>query len=175
MTMLGRALAGVTRVGTVLGGIAIALMMVHVSLDVLFRYAFNSPLPGTLTIVTYYYMIIATFVPLAYAEHRRAHISVEVATELMPARVRHHLQGWMYLATAAVMGVLTWRTWGEALKNWDLGASQVQGSTTIPVWPAYFALPFGAGLMTAILLLRFAAYLTGRDSGLEGGAGHDRG
>jgi TRAP-type C4-dicarboxylate transport system permease small subunit len=141
MMMLCRALAGVTRVGTGPGGVAIALMMVRVSLDVRCRYAVKSPLRGTLTIVICYYMNIATFVPLAYAEHRRAHISVEVAIELMPARVRHHLQGWMYLATAAVMVVLTRRTWGEALKNRDLGASQVQGSATIPGWPAYFALP----------------------------------
>lgn len=167
MHMLWRAATGVARIGTILGGIAIALMMVHVSLDVFFRHVLNSPLPGTLTMVTYYYMIIATFVPLAHAEHRNAHISVEVVTELMAARLRHHLQGWMYLATGAVLALLAWRTWIEAVKAMTLGASQVQGSQTIAVWPAYFALPFGAGLMALLLMLRFVAYLTGQTADME--------
>lgn len=167
MQMLWRAATGVTRLGTILGGIAIALMMVHVSLDVLCRHVFNSPLPGTLTMVTYYYMVIATFVPLAHAEAKQAHISVEVATDLMPLRVQHHLQGWMYLATATIVGLLAWRTWLEALKSMQLGASQVQGAETIAVWPAYFALPIGAGLMTALLVLRFAAYITGQSAHIK--------
>lgn len=167
MRMLWHTAAGVTRLGTILGGIAIAFMMAHVSLDVLFRHVFNSPLPGTLTMVTYYYMIIATFVPLAHAESKRAHISVEVATDLMPLRVQHHLQGWMYLATAIVVGMLAWRTWLEALKSMRLGASQVQGAEVIAVWPAYFALPFGAGLMTILLVLRFTAYIIGQSDTME--------
>lgn len=167
MPTLWRAVTGVTRLGTLLGGIAIALMMVHVSLDVLFRHAFNSPLPGTLTMVTYYYMVIATFVPLAHAEAKRAYISVEVVTDRLPARVQHHLQGWMYLATGAVLALLAWRSWLEALKSMRLGAAQVQGAETIPVWPAYFALPVGAGLMTLLLALRFIAYLTGQTNRME--------
>ncbi|MDX5358315.1 MAG: TRAP transporter small permease [Rhodobacterales bacterium] len=167
MQTIWRAVTGVTRLGTILGGIAIALMMVHVSLDVLFRHVFNSPLPGTLTMVTYYYMVIATFVPLAHAEAKRAHISVEVVTEMLPRRLQHHLQGWMYLATGAVLALLAWRSWVEALKAMKLGASQVQGAETIAVWPAYFALPVGAGLMALLLGLRFVAYLTGQSARLE--------
>ncbi|MGN0931667.1 TRAP transporter small permease [Falsigemmobacter intermedius] len=162
MKLLWTIATRVTRLGTILGGIAIAMMMLHVSLDVLSRHLFNSPLPGTLTMVTYYYMIIATFVPLAHAEHKGAHISVEVLTERLPQRLQHHLQGWMYLATGCVTALLAWRSATDAMKAMRLGASQVQGSETIAVWPAYFALPFGAGLMTLLLALRFAAYLTGR-------------
>ncbi|MCE8009554.1 TRAP transporter small permease [Aestuariivita sp.] len=167
MHYLGRAVAGLSRAATILGGISIALMMVHVTADVVMRYVFNRPLTGTLTVVTYYYMILATFLPMAFAERRRAHISVEVLTELMPARLRHHLKGWMLLLTAAVMGLIAWRTFDAAIKAWDLGASQIQGATRISVWPAYFALPLGTGLMAAVLLLRFGSYLTGRPDGLD--------
>lgn len=162
MSFLGRGVVGLSRGATILGGLAIALMMVHVSADVAMRYIFNKPLPGTLAVVTYYYMILATFLPLAFAEYRRSHISVEVLTDRMPARVRHHLQGWMLLPTSVVMGLVAWRTFDAAVSAWDLGAAQVQGTTRLPVWPAYFALPIGAGLMTLILLLRFIGYLRGR-------------
>ena len=65
MSTPGRLLARTTSLATLIAGIAIALMMLHVSLDVAFRYLLGAPLPGTLTIVTYYYMVIAAFVPLA--------------------------------------------------------------------------------------------------------------
>lgn len=170
MQSLGRVIGALSRGATILGGLAIALMMLHVSADVVMRYVFNRPMPGTLTVVTYYYMIFATFLPLAFAERRRSHISVEILTDLMPARPRHHLQGWMLLLTATVMGLLAWRTLDAALKAHRLGASQLQGDTAIPVWPAYFALPVGAGLMAAVLLLRFLSYLTGRPDGHDEGA-----
>lgn len=167
MQKFGRALSGASRAATVLGGLAIALMMLHVTGDVIMRYVFNSPLPGTLTVVTYYYMILATFLPLAFAERRQAHISVEIATDMMSRRVRHHLKGWIYLPTALIMGLFAWRSLDAGLSAYDLGATQVQGATRIAVWPAYFALPVGAGLMAAMLVLRFLNYLFGFSVGLE--------
>ncbi|MDE4276787.1 TRAP transporter small permease [Phaeobacter gallaeciensis] len=167
MRYLGRGVAGLSRWATIMGGLSIALMMAHVTADVAMRYIFNRPLSGTLTVVTYYYMIFATFLPLGLAERRRAHISVEVLTDMMPGRVQHHLRGWIMLPTAVVMGLVSWRTFDAAIKAWDLGATQVQGATRILVWPAYFALPLGTGLMALILLIRFASYLTGRPDGLD--------
>lgn len=167
MWYLGRGIAGLSRAAIIMGGVAIAFMMIHVTADVVMRYVLNRPLPGTLTVVTYYYMILATFLPLAFAERMRAHISVEVVTELLPGRVRHHLQGWMLLPTALVMGLIAWRSLDAALAARELGASQVQGATRISVWPAYFALPLGTGLMAAVLLLRFGSYLSGRSDGLD--------
>src|SRR5690606_19973631 len=112
---------------TVIAGAAIALMMLQVSLDVLLRFTVGKGLPGTLTIVSDYYMVIAAFVPLAYAELRKAHIQMELVTDLLPPRLSHRLQGWMLLPTALVVGLLTWRGLEEALKQHAIGASKVQG------------------------------------------------
>ena len=127
MTRISRFLSTCATCTSVLAGAAVALMMVQVTLDVAMRHLFGSPLPGTLTIVSYYYMVIAAFVPLALAEQRDAHISVEFVTDLMPK-----------------------------------GTAEISGATKIAVWPAYFALPLGAGLMTLILALRFALYVTSK-------------
>lgn len=161
MQWLSRLLDAAANTTSVLAGVAVAAMMVQVTLDVALRHVLGAPLTGTLTIVSHYYMVIAAFVPLALAEQRDAHISVEFLTELFPARVRRHLAGLMILPTAAVAGLLAWRTFEAALRAYRTGEAQVAGFAQIPVWPAYFALPLGAGIMTAILLLRFAAYATG--------------
>lgn len=91
MYAFGKLLSRIIDSMTVISGLAIAVMMVHIVLDVVLRNVFNYPLPGTITIVSYYYMAIAAFMPLAFAEQKSAHISVEVITELMPAGVQRHL------------------------------------------------------------------------------------
>ena len=167
MYKLGRLLSRITDVTTIVGGLAIALMMVHITLDIVCRFIFNTPIPGTITIVSNYYMVIAAFVPLAFAEQKDAHISVEVFTERLPGFIQRHLAGWCLLLSAIVFGLLTVRNWQEAIVKMNIGASIVQGDTSIVIWPTYFFLPVGFGLMTIVLVYKFVAYLTGARSGLD--------
>ncbi len=167
MYRLGRILSRITQGMTVIGGLAIALMMLHITLNVAGRYLLNTPVPGTITMVAYYYMIIAGFVPLAFAEQKGSHISVEVVTERLPLWVQRHLAGWSLLASATIFALLTVRTWIEAVSKHEIGASIVQGQTSIPVWPTYYVLPVGFALMVLVLLYKFAVYLFGLRSGLD--------
>ena len=104
----------ISRAVALAGGVAVALMTVHVTADVLFRHVFNRPLPGTLTMVTYFYMVIAAFAPLAFVERRGAHISVEVFTSLMPGRAVRIVSVLNGSLTMAVMALLA-RLWLSAL------------------------------------------------------------
>lgn len=167
MYKIGRWLSKITDLMTILGGLAIALMMLHVTADVAGRYLFNMPMPGTITIVSHYYMIVAAFVPLAFAEQKNAHISVEVVTERLPKVVQKHLEGWALLLSAAVFALLAVRTWGEALSKHDISASVVQGNASIPIWQTYYVLPVGTALMALVLLYKFIIYLSGGPSGLD--------
>ena len=167
MFRLGRLLSRFIDVLTVISGLAIALMMFHITIDVLARVLFKSPLPGTMSVVSYYYMAIAAFMPLAFAEQKSAHISVEVLTERYPPVVQKHLAGWLLLLSMAAFLALTVRTWGEAMTKWEIKASVVQGLDSIPVWPTYFFLPIGCALMFLVVLYKFLAYLRGPASGLD--------
>ena len=152
-------LAKIYLVTTIIGGLAIALMMVHITADVMMRYFFNTPLPGTITFVANYYMLIAIFLPLAYAEHINAHISVEVFTDRLPKRLQNHIQGWTYLGSSIICFIVTDRTWEEALKRFASSTSVMQGDFTISIWPTYFFLPVGFVLLGTILLLKFVTYV----------------
>lgn len=166
MYRLGSWLSGLTNVTTLLGGCAIVLMMLHITADVILRYLFSAPLPGTITYVANYYMIIATFVPLAYAEKLNAHITVEVFTERLPLRVQYHLAHWLLPLSAAVLLLMTIKTWAEAMIKFEINASLVEGGTTIITWPGYFMLPLGLGMMVLVMVYKFVIYLTGARSGL---------
>src|SRR5262245_13352289 len=50
------------------------LMMLHVTVDVVGRYAFNRPLDGTTEIVAAYYMVVIAYAPWAWIAARDNHI-----------------------------------------------------------------------------------------------------
>lgn len=167
MYTFGKLLSKLIDTMTVISGLAIALMMLHITADVVMRNFFNYPLPGTITVVSYYYMAVAAFMPLAFAEQKSAHISVEVITERMPKVVQKHLAGWMLLFSAAVFALMTLRSWEEALSKYGIKASVVQGEDSLAVWPTYFLLPVGCLLMFLVVLYKFIVYLTNQPSGLD--------
>jgi TRAP-type C4-dicarboxylate transport system permease small subunit len=164
---IGKLLSRVIGLVTVLSGLAVALMMVHITADVIARYVFNYPLPGTISIVSNFYMVLVAFLPLAFAEQKSAHISVEVLTERFPAGVQRHLAGWLLLVSAVVFAFVTVRGWGEASAKQAINASIVQGDDTIAIWPSYYFIPIGCGLMSVVCAYKFLVYLTGARSGLD--------
>ena len=68
MKLLSRLLARAANWTSVLAGLAVVAMMLQVTLDVTLRYLIGKPLMGTLTMVSFYYMVIVAFVPLALAD-----------------------------------------------------------------------------------------------------------
>lgn len=167
MKRIIRLVDAAARVGAFLGSAAVLLMMLHVALDVVVRKLLGQPLPGTLTTVTHYYMVIVVFAPLALVERYGGHISVDLLVPLMPARVKTLMQAASGLAAALIMALVAWRGWVDAVRDWEVSAAQVQGGAIMPVWPAHFAVPIGAGLLSIAFLLRLAPRLSGDASSLR--------
>jgi len=166
MTAFGRLLARAVGLTTYVGLLAVAVMMLHITIDVAGKFLLNTPVPATIALVSSYYMVVVAFLPLALAETRNAHITVEVLTELFPLRAQKHLYSWSYLLSALIYGLLTWRSWGEAVRAHEAGTFLMEQSTKLLTWPSYYLLPLGCGLMTVVVIYRFLVYLTGAESGL---------
>lgn len=166
MTAIGRLLRRTTDLTMIIGLIAVALMMFHITIDVVGKFVMNEPVPATIALVSSYYMVVIAFIPIAYAETRNSHITVEVMTELFPWRAQLHLYSWSYLISALVYGLLTYRSWNEAMRAQEAGSFIMEQGTKLLVWPSYYLLPIGCGLMTVVLIYRFVIYLTGAKSGL---------
>lgn len=166
MKAIGRLLARGINLTLAVGLIAVGLMMIHITLDVAGKFLLNEPIPATITIVSNYYMVAVAFLAIGFAETRNGHITVEVLTELFPMRVQKHLYSWSYLLSAFIYGLLTVRTWEEAVRAHNTGTFIMEQSTKLLTWPSYYLLPIGCGLMVLVVLYRFALYLTGAESGL---------
>jgi TRAP-type C4-dicarboxylate transport system permease small subunit len=146
----------------IVGGVCISLMAIHISVDIISRNVFDYALQGTNTFVSNYYMVTASFLALSAAEARRAHIDVEVFTDLLPRRVQSYLSV-NYALSALVYGYLTYRSFFEAVRQYDFGAVQEEPTLMIPLWPSYAVLPLGFGIMTFAVTLRFLDYIVGYD------------
>lgn len=137
-----------------LGAAALALMVAHISVDVVMRYFFNAPLTSTIEIVSAYYMVAVIALPLAYVHLRDDHIRVELfTTGLSPAQVRR-----MDTAVEVVLllsfGAIAVLSFEEALAKTAMNEVWESGQGLIPVWPARWTLVIGFGLMTLVSLAR---------------------
>lgn len=151
--LVERSLARGSDVLAFLAMFAIVLMMLQISADVTLKYVFHKPIVGTTETIAYYYMPAAIFFPLAFVERYRRHITVTVFTQrLRPARIAGFdaLAGIIGLVYA---GVLTWSTAASALLRTRQGEELDATFFYIPIWPARWFLPIGAGLFTLYLLL----------------------
>ncbi|MGY9057034.1 MAG: TRAP transporter small permease [Alphaproteobacteria bacterium] len=166
MHALGRLLARCTDLTLIIGLVAVGLMMMHITIDVAGKFILNEPVPATIALVSSYYMVVIAFLPIAFAETRNSHITVEVLTELFPMRTQMHLYSWSYALSALIYGLLTYRMWHEAVRAQGNGTFIMEQSTKLLTWPSYYLLPIGCGLMTVVLVYRFILYVTGAKSGL---------
>src|SRR3546814_20209857 len=128
-------------------------MMLHIAAEVLARYVFNSPLHGTVEIVSTYYMVGVVFLPLAMIERVNGHIVVELVSQHFPRRVQEVLIGVVALVSALYFAAFTWQTWGDALQKF--GVREVTlGPVPVTVWPTRFYLHIGCDLLTPVLVYK---------------------
>tara|TARA_R110002020_G_scaffold113518_50_gene261281 strand:+ start:583 stop:1092 length:510 start_codon:yes stop_codon:yes gene_type:complete len=144
----------------VIAALALGLMMLHVTADVVGKYVFNSPIPGTAEVVASYYMVSAVFLPLAWVEIREGSIMVEILYDLLPRLGRRICLLVATALSALFYGGLSWLSWAPAVKAWQIG-EVVEGTWRVVVWPTKFLLPIGLALACVVMLLRLVDIVRG--------------
>lgn len=135
--------------------LAVVLMALHVSYDVIARGIVSGGIYGTTEIVAYYYMIACVCLPLAYIELRDEHITVEVFYDLMPMGMRKVVLAFSIFCTGVFFGAFAWRSWYDALSAFST-RERLMGIADIQIWPARFFLPVSFALLVFACLLRLA-------------------
>ncbi len=130
------------------------VMMLHVSADVIARVLFNHPIDGTIEIVSAYYMVAITFLPLAYVTRYEGHIVVELFTRNIAPRRLAGLEAVINVFTLAYMIVFTWMTTLAAIEQTEVGELWASATGYIPVWPSRWLLPIGCFLMSSYIAVR---------------------
>ena len=149
------------------GAIGIIAMLIHVTVYVVMRHVASAPVPATIEIVSYYYMVTIAFLPLAWAERRGDMITVEVFEGMFPPTVRHWNAMIVALICVAAYSTLCYTTWIVAMREFRSGSFVMSLNVAMPTWPGYFVLPAGFGLAALVSLYRFFELLIDGRAGSE--------
>jgi len=130
------------------------LMMLHITADVTGRVVFDRPLDGTIEIVSGYYMVAVSFLPLAYISRHEGQIFVELFTRNLAERQLLRLEIVVKAVTVAYLSVFAWKTGEEAVFQTVSREMWETANGFVDIWPSRWALPLGCGLMAMYLALR---------------------
>ena len=131
-------------------GATVIILMLHIVLDVFMRYTFNSPMPATIEVVSYWWMILITFLGQGMTQRRREHLEVTLLTDLMPEvqRLGTVIGGrFLTLITVSALGFYGMLAAIEQTHRGEIA----MGSVTILVWPFRWMVPIGMGIFAAQL------------------------
>lgn len=135
----------------VLAGVAMLLMMLHITLDVGIRYFLNGQIVGTLEVVSFYYMVTLVFLALGYVELRNENIRVDLFVQMMPRGAQFAFYVLACILGLVFFGMLFWQTLLDAISSTQRG-EDAMANFTFYLWPARWALPAGfAGLFLAVV------------------------
>ncbi len=137
-----------------LAAIALALMVTHVSIDVVLRYLFGAPLTGTIEVVSAYYMVATIAFPLAYVHYRDEHIRVELFTSGLSLHRQRQMDTAVEVVLLITFGAIAFLSIEEAVHKTEVWEVWEAGEGLIPVWPGRWSLAIGFTLMTLVSLTR---------------------
>jgi TRAP-type C4-dicarboxylate transport system, small permease component len=139
---------------TVIAGAALVLATLHMFADAILTRFFRRPIPGTLEIVTQYYMVALFFLPLAHAEAKGAHISAD----LLFGRLSPAVQRWLGIANLALLtafgGVFLWQAVVKAIRQTGRGDLTRLGDLTIWLWPSRWIVVLGLAALVMVAAVR---------------------
>lgn len=146
-------IAWLSRCLMLLAGVALVLMMIQVTLDVVGKILFKSPVPVTLEMVSNYFMVAVVFLPFAAVEFIHGNIQVDLIYVHLSRVMRRCLDILSYVFGVFLFWLLTTSTWEVAVKKYHVGEF-IMGSYSISIWQSRFLVPIGCGLVLALLILK---------------------
>lgn len=158
MKLLYRFIAPATKL---IGSAILVLMALQIVIDVFLRNIVGAGFPMTTDLVSKYYMIAVSFLPVAYAELHRRHVEASIFTDMLPRRSHNAVYFLGFALSFAVYVLLAWGTAQEAMVQTSRGAYVEAGTIIFRTWPGYWILPVCFTLMALVLVLRMGQILRG--------------
>jgi TRAP-type C4-dicarboxylate transport system permease small subunit len=155
---LDKLVSHISRANRWVAMVATVAMMFYVTVSTILRYAFRSPLKGTLEVVEFM-MICIVFLALAYAATQGSIIAVTLFVLKLPQRARAVLGSITCVLSVGIVGLITWEGFLRGmsmLQHWG----QESGVLGIPIFPFLFVVAFGAAVLCLRLIVDFLQSLS---------------
>ena len=133
------------------GVLFLMAMMSLMVVDVFLRRVFNEPLTGSFEVVQLM-QVTLVYLGVAYTTVKKAHISIDLITSHLSNRTSALLESIVLFLSLGFFALITWRNILRAEELWTGKATSVLLS--IPLFPFYYMLAFGCGLLCLVLLVQ---------------------
>ena len=157
----------VARISAFIGSAVLLAMMLQIVVDVFMRNVIGAGFPATPEIVSRYYMVAVSFLPLAMTEIADRHIEATIFTAKLRGKLRQAVLTAGVSIAIAVFALLTWGTASEAIRQTVRRAYVETGLVQFPTWPSYWIVPVSAMLMLVVLAIRLTRLLAGNFQEVE--------
>jgi C4-dicarboxylate transporter, DctM subunit len=133
------------RIGAIVSGAFVLIMMIMTTADVILRYAFNSPIQGNYELQPLL-LIGVVYLAAASIQAKRNHISLDLIVSHLSKGNQMSLRLFSDLIFLAFAGIICWQF---ILATWTAWVDQdyFWGLVKFPLWPAYLIIAIGTGLL----------------------------
>lgn len=161
-----RALATLEVALMAVSAVAIAAIMVIVTLDASLRYILSAPLTWSYELIGLYLMVAVFFLALPDTLNHHGHIAVDIFQRSIPLRLRHLLLGIGYTLSTWVMVLIAWGA-AQRLKTAFVQDERIAALVAWPTWVAYLLVAVGSAAMLLRCLVRVHGHLLSAAIGRE--------
>jgi TRAP-type transport system small permease protein len=140
---------------SIIGAIALAIMMFLAVIDVGGRYLFNKPLVGAWEL-TGLLLVYAAVLGLGYCQLEKHHIRVTFLYDRFSPRYQALIDSFGHLFGIVGFALISWQSFVKTAYYFsagDLGLSETLGAV---LWPFTLALAIGTAMITIVLLVDLA-------------------
>jgi TRAP-type C4-dicarboxylate transport system permease small subunit len=145
-----------------IGMIALMFMMVFVNIDIIARYLFSKPIPGSPELVSLL-LVIVSFFSLALCQFHKRHITITIIIDMIKPKVRVYVDAAIAFLSAAFTFFIIWQTYEQGVS--DLNSNAITSIMGIPVAPFKFAAAFASIFLFLAFLSDFIRSFTGSKGG----------
>ena len=142
---------------TYLSAVIILFLMVYVLLEVLMRYAFNSPLPGHLEGAELLLPMIVFFA-ISYTQARNGHVGMSLVVEVLPIRFQRFINIFTLGLSILTCAVLAYFGVKQAYFAYEIN-DVTMTPPYWPIWPSASIVPIGYGLLALRMSLQILQHI----------------
>lgn len=136
-----------------IGATLLVLMVLQITLNAALRALFDAPLDGSVEIVTNYYMVGFSFLPMALAHIEGRHIDASFLHTKMGPALGNAADWLSQILSVGIVGLIVYQSYIDAVKKTAVRAYVIAGNSEIPIWLCYWMLPVCFALLLLTLLL----------------------
>ena len=140
------------------GSYCIFLLMLFVTLHVLMRYFFDTPIPGAVEIIEFV-MVFIVFLGFGQVTYAKANVAVEVVMMRFPWPIQRIVAIIMNILGAVLLTFIVWQTTIQTgvLKS----SNQISGVLHIPYFPFYIVLVIGYSVFILAIVVETLKLISG--------------